>query len=76
MAPGRTPAPTVLSSTAVKIVLQWDPPVENGGSEVVEYNVYSNDGLGGTVYFLIDTVVVPGAEVTTGIVSGRQYCFK
>ncbi len=66
----------MLSSTAVKIVLQWDPPVENGGSEVVEYNVYSNDGLGGTVYFLIDTVVVPGAEVTTGIVSGRQYCFK
>jgi hypothetical protein len=47
-----TPARNVRQTNVnrTEITLTWDVPLNNGGSPILEYYVYKNDGLGGTEY--------------------------
>ena len=37
------------STTRYVIFIEYDPVIENGGSDILNYNIYIDDGLGGTL---------------------------
>lgn len=42
--PFKPSAPTLLSATDTSVTLQFYKPTDNGGSEIIEYELYMNDG--------------------------------
>lgn len=48
--PGAPAAPTRLSSTTESVTISWSAPTENGGDPIDDYNVYWDQGLGGSFF--------------------------
>lgn len=42
--PGQSPAPVLDSATATTLDLSFSPPSDNGGSPIISYSLYINDG--------------------------------
>eukprot|EP00397_Hematodinium_sp_SG-2012_P000092 GEMP01000092.1.p1 GENE.GEMP01000092.1~~GEMP01000092.1.p1 ORF type:complete len:2939 (+),score=458.36 GEMP01000092.1:148-8817(+) len=59
-----------LTSTSGEVQLQWNVGTGTG------YRIYRNNGLGGSEYISIHDLTATSFTVTSGLVSGRQYCFK
>lgn len=90
LAPGKiSPAPTITSSDQYHVGLSWTQlsTSEEGGSPILFYRVFRNNGLGGSVYVPFNDTTNKKPEVTTirlsteaskgsdYLVAGRQYCF-
>ena len=50
VAPTTMAGPTRVSSTSSSMTLAWTAPADEGGCTVTGYAVFTNDGLGGTVW--------------------------
>jgi hypothetical protein len=88
LAPLKMSTPSIAASNETFVHLDWDPIAQDssGGSPVLFYRVYRNNGLGGGVYVPINdttngsgtTSMALSTDSTSGsnfLISGRQYCF-
>ncbi|CAM6003542.1 unnamed protein product, partial [Sphagnum balticum] len=74
--------PRLLSSTASSITVNWDPPYDNGGTDIIGYELWIDDWAGGhprmvfdgTGQPLVTSFTVSGAT-SYGVESGRSYRF-
>lgn len=76
--PARNVRKTYVNRT--EITLAWDEALNDGGSEVLQYYVYKNDGLGGTEYVSAvgasDPIITTQTLTVTGLTTGLYYGFK
>jgi hypothetical protein len=75
-------APTYTTSTITSISIKWTPPTDDGGCNILYYEVYRDDGNGSNVYTQVqqaDTINKPNLkelEVTTLPAALFGYSFR
>ena len=76
--PATPDAPTLLSQSDEAISIQWSasPTSANGGSPILDYRVYYDEGLGGSFSQLTDTTTPDFEYTLTNVVAGEIYRFK
>lgn len=63
-------------TAAGKIGLLWDPPTDNGGSEILDYRVIYDNGSGDTTYYILAQDITTLFYRTDTMTAGRRYYFK
>jgi hypothetical protein len=71
--PGAPTNLTVVNSSC-RIDLSWDPPLDNGGSTITGYNIYSK--IGYDSYELLSTVTTTQYTHRNGIFCGYHYYYQ
>lgn len=70
-APGNV---SLLSASSSKLLISWDRPIDNGGSEIVRYKVYNVlDSSGAVEQFPQVSCVVPTVCLVSGLVALTNY---
>jgi hypothetical protein len=70
--------PTLVSQAATAIAISWVelPETQNGGSPVLDYQIYWDDPTDADGLVLIVSATQPNFQYTfTGLTSGREYKF-
>jgi hypothetical protein len=69
-----TNVPEVTSSTSIKFT--WDDPLEDGGSPILDYDVYYNQGSDvDSIVLLSADLLVREFETSIPLTSGELYTF-
>lgn len=74
--PGTTGTPYWSDSTETQITLTWDEPVDTGGDPIDDYEVFWDEGLGGS---FVSLGLTGGSRTFTtmdGLTTGTMYKFK
>ncbi len=81
--PEAPPAPSLTSASNTQIVLGLTDTSDDGGSTVISYSLYMNEGTDGSDYNLISTGTATTATITVGDIYGthtvavsKKYTFK
>jgi hypothetical protein len=74
-------APTNLQNVVAitlddRIGVSFDEGVNNGGTSVIDYELYFDSGLNNDVYTLLATGLTEREYTATGLYSGTTYRFK
>lgn len=65
------------STSDVLISFLWDPPQDDGGSPILDYAVYYNQGSASNVWVVLDENEVNAFyQTTVALVAGETYAFK
>jgi hypothetical protein len=62
-------------TTSTQIGLSWDAPNFNGGSPILDYRIWYDNGLGGTENFVELATVSELTYLATGLTQGNLYQF-
>jgi hypothetical protein len=65
-----------VDTTAQQIGLSWSPPIFNGGSNVIDYRIWYDDGTSGTTFSVVAENIVEANYIVTSLVKGQTYQFK
>lgn len=70
------PSLELVSTSGDSITVQWSEASDDGGSPVVTYRVYVDDGYGGVVSRLVCDVLGPRLCIADGLSGGNEYRFE
>jgi hypothetical protein len=59
-----------------RIGLSWEDGASNGGTSIIDYQVWYDDGLGTGTYIELVSALTEREYTTTGLYSGLTYSFK
>ena len=59
-----------------RIGLSWDDGLSNGGTSIIDYQVYFDDGLGTGVFIELASALTERKYTASGLYSGLLYTFR
>lgn len=65
-----------VDTTASQIGLSWAPPLFNGGSNVIDYKIWYDNGSSGSTFDVVVENIVAANYIVTGLTKGQTYQFK
>lgn len=75
IAPSAPGTPTKISASTTEIYFHWTAPTDNGGTPITDYNVYWDEGTGGS-FTLLGTSLNMLSYTKSGLSSGVTYKWK
>jgi hypothetical protein len=61
------------NTLADRIGLQWTPPVFEGGSSILDYQLYYDNANGGTEYFVFELSIATNEYIAESLTQGQTY---
>lgn len=67
--------PTKITASVTEIYFSWTTPADNGGTPITDFNVYWDEGTGGSFEFVATSMNML-SYTKTGLTAGGTYRFK